>query len=353
MSEVFEWTLFKSYMTRSFDEQAIDNLCGVDHSPAIFLFTEGFEERSIGVAETLARSGATFSRVVVGKHTTDISANSKYHDRAIKAAEQLAPGRWVEAPIDLAGDWIKVATASSQVDTIVLDITGLSSRTLFGALDTTAAQSSKVVIAYSEAAQYWPKELDWQNIRLNLSGFETVADLVDDAPWLFGHEHSVELLPGHEGYDSPAASSLLIGFLPFKRARLAAVVTNHDYERFIFVAGLPRLDQNSWRHSALIEINKNIIGSWPLVDMSTFGYRQTLSDLFQLTFANSRDLLLTHNLHLTLLGSKLQDVGCWVFSKLVPSIAVLTSVPHQYFPEAFSEGTGAQWHFVLAKPHAH
>lgn len=350
MSNGYEWVLFQNYLERSVDERPISSLVNTDFKNAVFVLIEGFEERSIGIAETLVRAACKFKACVIGTYPNESSANSRYHERAVTAAQALAGSSVLTVPINNKGDWLTTVLSGISHTSVVLDITGLSTRSLFGALDAVSTCSTSTTITYSEANRYWPTLTDWSAIKNSLVEFKTVADVVDDAPWLFGHEHNVELIANHEGYDSPAASTMLLAFLPFKRARLAAIVSNHDYEKNIFIAGKPRLHENEWRLDALLEINRGIIKSWRLEEMSTFGYRKALSQMFELTLSENSNLLLKHNVHLGLLGSKLQDVGCWIYSTLVPSVAVITSVPNEYFPDSFSDGIGKQWGFPLARP---
>jgi hypothetical protein len=350
MTNGYEWYLYQNYLERSVDEQSISNIVSNDFTNSVFVLIEGFEERSIGIAETLASSGCQFKACIIGTYQNGNPANSRYHERAESAARALAKKNIFIAKINSEGDWLTEILKKIEHTSVVLDITGLSTRSLFGALDAVSVSSKTILITYSEANRYWPTASDWSAIKNSLVEFKTVADVVDDAPWLFGHAHSVELIANHEGYDSPAANTMLLAFLPFKRARLAAIVSNHDYEKSIFIAGKPRLQENGWRLEALLEINRGIIKSWRLEEMSTFGYRKALSQMFELTLSENSNLLLKHNVHLGLLGSKLQDVGCWIYSTLVPSVAVITSVPNEYFPDSFSEGIGKQWGFPLARP---
>lgn len=77
---------------------------------------------------------------------------------------------------------------------------------------------------------------------------------------------------GHEGYDSAGCRRALIGFLPFKCARLTAVLGDRDYAEFLFIAGRPRLKENSWRLDTLKKINHDIVKDRSVLDMDTFGY---------------------------------------------------------------------------------
>jgi len=141
----------------------------------------------------------------------------------------------------------------------------------------------------------------------------------------------------------------LIGFLPFKCARLAAILGEEDYSEVLFIAGHPHLKKNHWRKDALKEINEFTIKGRRVEDISTFLYRETLKEFIQILFSDD-SLLQKYDVHLAVLGSKLQTVACWVLSNIIRSLTMVTSIPAKYFPEAFSEGIGNSWIFKLTTP---
>jgi hypothetical protein len=339
----------QGFLDQSSNEVQIDGVLPDKSASKALVVTQGFEERSVGVLEKFVDSGIVLRSLIINRYSDGDGPNSKYQSRFENAAEKVTPRRWSVVDNDYEGRWVQRAIAATDAEEIILDITGISNRGMFGALDVAAKSGRTFSLAYSEAAQYWPKEHDWQRLRKELSGHRTLAEIVDEKPWLFGYDHHVELIPGHEGYDSASSGRALIGFLPFKCARLAAVLGNEDYADFMFIAGRPRLPQNEWRFEALKTINENIIKGWPVVDIPTFGYRNALTELAKLLFAEG-SLLERYNLHLAILGSKLQVVACWALSAIVPSITVITSVPSRYFPAAFSDGIGSQWMFPLSRP---
>lgn len=315
------------------------------------IVTQGFEERSLGILEDLAKNNVRIPRVVINRYASkkDDNTNDKYQARFETAAEKVSPGNWRIVENDLDGHWVHAALKHIGTDEVIFDITAISNRGLFSALDSIANSGRRVYIAYTEANEYWPKEAGWKQLSKELSGHQTLAELIDAKPWLSGHAHRVELIPGHEGYDSVGSGRALIGFLPFKCARLAAVLGEEDYEEFLFIVGKPRLRKNLWRLTALKKINENLTKSWPIKTMGTFGHRKTLTQLSNLLFQDN-SLLAQYNVHLAIMGSKLQTVGCWILSSLVPSITIVTSVPSRYYPEAFSDGVGAKWIFPLLPP---
>lgn len=313
--------------------------------------TQGFEERSVGFIEGLSDHRLIANEVVIGRHPFHTEANARYQTRFETAASRASRNAWHTVDLDADGTWVEEALAYITAPIVVLDITGIGTRGLFGALDAAARCEKRVLIAYTEAKEYWPKRSDWATLKNELSDTTTLPDVVDVKPWLFGYEHNVELIPGHEGYDSAGAERALIGFLPFKYARLAAVMSAEDYAAFLFVAGRPRLSENNWRYEALLDINRDIVKDRPVVEMSTFGYQAALRQL-QNVLTGQDSLLERYDVHIALMGSKLQDVACWALSCLTPSLTVLTAVPLKYYHEAFSDGIGERWVFPLTSPYA-
>lgn len=315
------------------------------------LVTQGFEERSLGIIERLAATQSKVTGIVINRYAeeneTDI--NSKYKGRFEEAAQKLSPGNCHVVSNDCEGRWISKSLSLIDVDEIILDITAISNRGVFGVLDAVADCGKKVWIAYSEPQCYWPTKLDWDQLEKELSGHQTLADLIDGKPWLSGYSHRVELVPGHDGYDSAGSGRALVGFLPFKRARIAAVLGEQDYEECLFIAGKPRLVENYWRLIALKKINEGIVKDWPVEVIETFGYLNTVKDLSVLLCGNG-SLLSCYDVHLAIMGSKLQTIGCWVLSSIIPSLTLVTSVPSKYYPEAFSSGVGSQWIFSFLPP---
>jgi len=339
------------YLSRATSEVPFDQFQITKGKKIGLIVTQGFEERSLGILENLAETNTEISSVIINRYS-DLhhkEINTKFQSRFEQAAQKVAPKRWQLVENDSEGKWVSKAIDLIDADNVIIDITSISNRGLFGALDTATVSNRKILIAYSEPKEYWPKESGWKQLNRELSGHQTLADLIDAKPWISGYAHQVELIPGHEGYDSAGSGRALIGFLPFKCARLAAVLGEEDYAEFLFIAGRPRLAENHWRLAALKRINKDLIKEWPVKTMSTFGYLRTLKQLSALLLTDD-SLLVRYDVHLAILGSKLQTVGCWILSSIIPSITMVISVPSRYYPEAFSDGIGAKWIFQLTSP---
>ncbi len=346
-----EETRCAEYLLKAKPEQDFDAYLNSLTERISLIVTEGFEERSLAILQKITNSRSKPTTVIISRYSPSLQGddwNVKYRREFETLAEGAAPGKWSVVPNSNDGVWLKQALAMVDTEEVLIDITGLSNRSLFMALDLASKSNHKVYLGYSEPQEYWPKEEAWKTLREQI-GTNSIIDLVDKAPWLFGYEHRVELVEGHEGYDSPGHGRALVGFLPFKSARLAAILKQESYSDMLFIAGRPRLPRNAWRYQALIDINESLIKDWSVRDMSTFDYRKSVEQIVLLLFSDPA-LLQKYDVHLAILGSKLQTIACWIVSSLIKSLTIVTSVPAKYFTESFSEGIGASWVIRLTAP---
>lgn len=331
-----------SRLRESRDERKIDLLSDAELSRFALLMVEGFEERSLGLLRQLARRGVRVPFLVIGRYPVYDDLNARFRPELNLLAERVggAHTRILDMRDDSA--WIHQAMSAADVPGFIVDISALSHRSMFPVLDALADEGRRVLLGYSEAKTYWPTRSEWDKLRNTLTSGERIAEMVDQKPWLFGSQHSVAPVPRHEGYGGAGRGRALIAFLPYKCARLGAVLGEDTYSRVYFVAGKPRLRSNSWRVQALKTINAPLIGNQPVITIPTFGYRRCARGMMELIFREESPVQ-EYDLHLALLGSKLQTLGCWIISRCLESLAVFTSTPEEYYAEAFSEGVGLSW----------
>jgi hypothetical protein len=346
-----EFQAIDTYLADAQPEQLVNEWKDDRRQPLTLILVEGFEERCAGIIEAAASARLPIAQVIVGIYASRLAENATYAERIRDAANSLGASiTTFELTRDLDG--LRGAVSSAKHD-LLLDITGLSTRVLFGALDVAATYERQVYIGYSEAAQYWPTKDGWDTLAKSLATAAAIPDAVEEQPWLFGHDHRVELIPGHEGRDGIGRGRALVGFLPFKAARLAAVLAQEEYEDFVFIVGRPRLPSNHWRVDALRQINQYNTKDRLTIEMSTFGYLDALRQMRHILFSPTKDvhapIIERYDVHIALLGSKLQDFACWALSRLMPTITVVTSVPAKYFPKSFSAGVGRSWIFRFGR----
>ncbi|MEO6194846.1 MAG: hypothetical protein ABIS20_17670 [Thermoanaerobaculia bacterium] len=336
------------FVSKAQGETKLEKYSKSDLLSSALIVVEGFEERSIGVLKSLALRQAKVSTLVIGRYNANTSLNARFRESLEEFAGQVALNGYKVVEVD-DSLWVPRALAMCEEDRVIVDVSAVSHKEMFPLLDGLVAERRTTYLAYSEAESYWPTRAEWERLRGSLSGGERIAELVDEKPWLFGCEHTVGYVPNHEGYGGTARGVALLAFLPYKCARLAAILGEESYSELLFIGGQPRLRKNRWRFRALMEINEPLIGARSVTAMPTFGYKDCVTGLTNLLFRTDRPVQ-EYDVHLALLGSKLQTVGCWIVATYLPSIVALTSTPREYFPEAFSDGVGESWFFRLVDP---
>lgn len=321
------------------------------YQPDATLFVaQGFEERGLGVLRCLSTSGISIPRVVLGRYKAGTDDNERFRNEFVELAYRVGKNV-VELEGVEDGSWVRKEIKATQTRITILDISALSNRALFPALDALHESLLPAALVYSEASSYWPSKENWQDFkhRLGLQSKTTfVGSEFDFEPMLYGGEHRVIVAPKHEGYDTPGAKLALLTFLPFKAARLGALMSWSGYARYILVEGRPRLKRNSWRLDVLREINEKLVLNKEVIELSTFGYLDCLGGLVDHLY--NYGILEQYTLHLSPIGSKLQNVATWILSTMLPDLTVIISVPNTYYSEAFSRGVGRSWAFHLLRP---
>lgn len=328
------------------DESLVESLTDLELLESVLLVVQGFEERSVGVVESLAQNGRRVGHLVIAEYGADKTPeNDLFKKRMSAAAALIAPERVSRIACMNNGKWVKDVIHSYSNHPLIIDITAVSNRAMFSVLDECAKSLQPIKIAYTEALEYWPTKQEWAQLEHSLTDVADQAKRIDEKQWLYGVNFKHEFIDGHQGYDSACASRALIAFLPFKAARLAAVM-REEYAHVLFISGRPHAQNNAWRFDALLQINSEIVQNRQVVQMNTFGYKKATLQLLDILFRDP-GFLLKYDVHLAPLCSKLQEVACWLISRNIPGITVTTSVPKKYYPNAFSIGVGTSWVFTL------
>lgn len=152
------------YLERSDNEKTLTKVRATRDMSGALVLAEGFEDRSLGVLEKLARYKVQLSSIILAEYIEQAADNARLRKRFEQLAEEIAPGRWSVIDNKNDGEWISTAISASEGDNIVLDITGISNRGIMGALDSVKVSGKNVTLAYSEAREYWPMKKEWRSL---------------------------------------------------------------------------------------------------------------------------------------------------------------------------------------------
>jgi hypothetical protein len=349
MNKQFEEFLCEEYCKAAKDEVPISEWLAVGCLPSVLIVIEGFEDRALGILRFLSLKRCKVKSVILGRYSREETENAANRTEFEQLCGAISVNPVSIRKVDDSGDWVSKIVSEARGESIFIDISGASNAHIFNVINAAASGSGDVQIGYTDAKIYWPTHKDWKELKKSVTASQEITKKADIAPWLFGTEHSVRVLRNHEGFDDVGSEKALVAFLPFKAARLQALIGDDEYVDYMFLCPRPRMGENKWRVKACQEANSAVIGTSPVFEVNAFGYKNTVLELMNLLFRET-GLILRSNIHMAPLGSKIQTVGSWVFCVLVPSITVKVSSPKFHFAKAYSSGTGASFVIPLLKP---
>lgn len=149
----------------------------------------------------------------------------------------------------------------------------------------------------------------------------------------------------YPGYHLDQLPDCLVLFPSFNGDRSKAVLSAVDPslltspgKKVYWLLGLPHLEKDRWRISAMEMINEIPKGSLQ-IEVSTFDYKESIRVLESI-YAEVGE---RYNLTLSPLGSKLQSLGTALFCYLHPEVRVLLATPREYNATRYSDGCKAIW----------
>lgn len=306
------------------------------------IVVQGFEERSSGAMARLRDAGYRARSICILQYPGQHEANSRYQEAVHDEAYKLSRREPHYFNLGEQTDSLEKAIKSSDSPMVLLDITAMSNRLIFAAFDAAARSGRKVIPVYTDAVTYSPSREKWEAVEGCELGPLSVADIVEQQEWISNSNYCVSIVEDHEGYDGAGIGKALVAFLPFKSARLSSIIANEDYSSFHFLAVKPRSPCNAWRLEALKKVNAPYICGHVVTDISAFGYVQAAGALSRMLLGK-RGIMRNHDVHLAVLGSKLQTVGAWIVSSFIDSITVVACTPEKFYPQSYSEGIGETW----------
>ena len=150
---------------------------------------------------------------------------------------------------------------------------------------------------------------------------------------------------GFGGRYSHKKKNLLIMFLGFEGKRALAVYEKYAPHFTIAIIGKPAYEDEWTEYSeklnqALLE-QYNVEKEYASV-MDPFGVCTLLENIYK-KYKND------YNIYIAPLGTKLQTLGAYLFSKNYPAVQFVYPIPSDYPQKDFSEGVGETWELLLRK----
>jgi len=315
----------------------------------VVIHAPGFEDRTMAVAEGVV--------ALPGAHA--ILLDYLPFKRKNKLAEVRAAlvARGVAVPDEdiikynrfEPGDFekrLKDRIYANKTSRVVVDISTMSKLLIMLILNTCNRRGLSVRVIYSEAKQYGPSKVEFENAREK-------KEIHQPTLQVFSGVHGVVKVDSLASVAMQGQPTAALVFMSFNDA-LTQVLLNTVYPgRLFLINGRPPV--HSWREEATAWIHDQVRREWdednpveqsmvsgdvplPKRVVSTIDYRETVFLLLDLYW----ELSINHRVLIAPAGSKMQAVGCYIVKALHRDIHIEYPSP-EGFTHSYSSGIGPKW----------
>lgn len=333
---------------------------------SLYICAGGFEQRVRGVIDCLQKSTEKIFRysfiLEYTTHKTENKDNLSFMEKSLKkySIEHLK-----NVIIDIHDLLITKNNITerlkeiqqSKLDTVYIDISGMTNFLIFIILRivSLAFEQKTIIILYSEAQEYSPKEDEKDEI-LSLAGKKDDKSIMKLAENLRASGASETLIPaefrGSFREDFPIALIFLAGFEP---SRAVGLLEEYRPTIVIPLYGISPHKHFKWRTDLSVklhkkfEVFKQITRPVRSRKVSTFDIAEIFNELesIYLSEVEGQVLYENYNVAITPQNSKLQAVATYQFCIAHPDVQVVFCLPGWYNPKRYSEGIGKSWSYAL------
>ncbi len=307
----------------------------------VFVAAAGFEARALRGAQVLVDAGVPLVSCVLLEFRERVIPRNEENHRILASVlrQSVAEGTILHRQIETVESIWEDIPKISEVRTII-DISGMPHSIILRALRSAANAAIQPLVLYTEAESYYPSYPEAE-LYLKYDDDELAffyASKEEETEVMYSGLSKVGTVKGFEGWLIPTEPTAVVLFPTFKRTRTSAILSELEVQRKVFLIGKPVRSDLKWRMRALRVINYDLIDydTDYIREISTLSPMETLGSLESLF--KEGVISPRHNILISPHGSKMQTVGVWKFCELNPDIRVITSYPHEYFPDKYSVG---------------
>ncbi|WP_373653580.1 hypothetical protein [Schlesneria sp. DSM 10557] len=319
----------------------------IESSIRLLIVCAGFEERAAAIVKELKH--VTVDHLLVIEYPTNqaenatslsrfdsIRAKNRHHIKYSRSTFLSDVGREVERCV-------------GSPSRILIDVSAMASYVTSRVLKSVWERcgSSSVLIFYAEAQTYHPTHDDWNTFFANVPDPDdnlSIAACYEDSYFQsrgVDETYECDAFPGRN--EGPLATELVI--IPsFSLQRVKSMTTLAEARYNVtaktthwFLGSPPNKSTNGWRFDAVAKLYNVRSGG---VAVDTRDYRDILRKLDE-TWTEA----LKNERHLVLggMGSKLQNIGVFLFLTIHSECGLLHCEPKEFIANRYTEGIGPTW----------
>jgi hypothetical protein len=306
----------------------------------VYLGAAGFEQRAFRGPQLVSESLPLKAAIVLEFRKSISARNERNLRRIVSCLTKRVPTSVHQiGAMDEVG--MKIAElVSGPETTILVDVTAMPHSAILRSLRFVADKGATPLVIYTEAEEYYPRFGDAHRY-LRFADDERAflaASRYEHKEIMYAGLTSIGIVKGFEGRILPTAPSTIILFPTFKRLRTAAILSDLEVNKKVFIVGSPVRADLEWRQRALRIINYDLIDEDTDVivaveTLSPVACYNKLDELIQEGVACPRG-----NIIICPHGSKMQTVGVWRFCMDNPDVRVVLAHPKEFFDKKYSIG---------------
>ena len=250
------------------------------------------------------------------------------------------------AVIEVPHDNIEeICSLARDENNVVFDITGMSKPIIFSVIRSVLLEKHKILIAYTEAEEYYPLEKDLtakfnetKKLDSNLRITEIMSDL------LTGEQPPYNLMPLLRCDVDETRPTAILGFVSLKNQRIYELLDKREFNHIELLTpegkGNRKLLAQMAAETASIIYDNNYITK--IEQSNIAGLLDILYEKYFSLYINQGT-----NLEISLTGTKLQAVSVAVFSSVCKLSQCWYVQPSKFITDKFSKGVGETKLFIL------
>ena len=310
----------------------------------LFVCALGFEDRCVAGPERLEKHGYICKNAIVLKYDVHEQENNKNLENLRRILENISESPFLTSDYFVTDpfkseskfdDSLNMVAKQKSTSSVTIDITSFSSASIIQILDLLFRRTQKsleqIRIIYTEAEKYFPLK-------------EDIRKRMPEDVYLSSGVKEIVTIPKFNGIFLPGYSTLLIIFLGLNSIRTRGAINFFQPSQKIGIVGDPPRGDRKWRKDEVIRRNFNIFDEkGEIILLSTFYYEETILKLNEL-YENFSP---KSNIAICPLGSKLQTLGVFLFTRKHPDVKLLFPIPMKFHPKRYSKGYTKTWQIIF------
>jgi len=314
---------------------------------SLLIVCAGFEERAVAIVDEVANT--KLKHLLIVEYPTNTEDNAS----AIARLESIPSATRSRVKYDrstfLSEICRKIEAHTGQGEEVLIDVSAMASyvtsRVLKALWDKSAAANTRLF--YAEAREYHPTKADWMEFFSRVTDPEDNLSIAESYEATYFQSRGVEetyecdAFPGRN--EGPLATEL-IAIPSFSLQRVKSMTTFAEARYNVtqrsvhwFLGSPPDKVKNGWRFDAIARLYNVRSGG---VSVDTRDYRDVVRKLDEAwgeALRNERHLVIAG------MGSKMQNIGVFLFLSMHPECGLLHCEPKEFIAGRYTDGVGPKW----------